>query len=74
MFAAWYPDMTGEPWHPIDDARLLQDYAWGCSVFTMAKRARRPEHEIAARLIELEHPLDRQPAPRKIRCTTWTRR
>jgi hypothetical protein len=73
-FAALFPDMTGQPWQPVDDLRLREDFGWGCATWIMAKRARRPAQEVLQRLLELGLQPQLQPAPRKIRSTTWTRR
>lgn len=74
MFAAYRPSLIGEPWTDWQDAHLLEDYFWGCSAFTMAMRARRTEAEVVARLEKLGHPMSKQPAPRHIRSTVWTRK
>lgn len=74
MFAYYCPPLTGEPWLAIDDARLLDDFDWGCSAFTMAKRARRSEDEVLQRLAQLGRSMASQPSGRKIRNTTWSRR
>lgn len=74
MFAYYREDLTGQPWLDVDDARLLDDYSYGCSLFTMAMRAIRSEADVRQRLAALGHPIEQLPAPRKIRDITWTRR
>jgi hypothetical protein len=74
MFAAFRQPLIGEPWEDWMDAALIEDWAWGCSAFTMAKRARRTEAEVLERLTALGKSMQEQPQGRKIRNTTWTRR
>lgn len=74
MFAYICPPLNGEPWTGMDDARLLDDWEWGCSPFTMAKRARRSEEEVLARLTALGYSMANQPQGKRIRNITWTRR
>jgi hypothetical protein len=74
MYAYYCPPLDGQPWLDIDDARLLDDYSWGCSLFIMSKRARRPEEEVLARLCLLGYSMEDQPKGKRIRSTTWTRR
>lgn len=73
-FAAFRPRRDGTPWHSIHDAALIEDWLWGCSLFTMSQRALRSEEECLARLVELGYSLESQPKPRRIRSITWTRR
>jgi hypothetical protein len=74
MFAYFCPPLNGEPWLDIDDARLTEDYLWGCSAFTMAKRARRSEEEVLARLAVLGRRMEDQPKGGRIRRIDWSRR
>lgn len=71
MYAAYKPDLTGEPWDDWQDAHLLEDYGFGCDADIMAKRARRTEAEVVARLAELGYSMADQPKGRKIRRTDW---
>ena len=73
MYAYYHPPRNGQPWLDIDDARLIEDWLYGCSLFTMAKRALRSEEEVEARLAEMGYSMDRQPKGRKIRDITWRR-
>jgi hypothetical protein len=73
MFAGYKPSLIGTPWDDWQDANLIEDFGWGCTVLAMSLRARRTEQEIEARLKHLGLDLDKQPK-RKIRNTTWTRR
>lgn len=58
-FAYLNESLAGEPWTPMDDARLLEDRDQGCDVHVMAMRARRTHAEVEKRLAELanDHPL-----------------
>jgi hypothetical protein len=74
VFACYREDLTDQAWLDVDDANLLEDFGWGCSLFTMAKRACRSEADVLARLAALGRSIEQQPPARKIRNTTWTRR
>jgi hypothetical protein len=74
MYAGFYPSLAGEPWEAWMDRALIEDYNWGCTALAMALRARRTEAEVVARLEQLGRPMRQQPAAKKIRNTTWTRR
>lgn len=63
-FVAWMPSRIGEPWEPWEDARILDDFDYGCSSWIIAKRARRTELEVVERLALLGKDFDKQP-PRK---------
>jgi hypothetical protein len=63
-YAYLCPRLDGEPWLDIDDARLIDDWLFGCDFFTLALRAKRSEDEVKARLLHLGCDLDR---PRRLR-------
>jgi len=73
MFAGFKPSLIGTPWDDWQDANIIEDFRWGCDASIIAKRARRTEEEVIARLKELGYSFDRQPK-RKIRRIDWTRR
>ncbi len=54
MFAGWMPSLIGQPWNELDDARIWDDRKAGCALWVMAKRARRTEDEVQARLAVLD--------------------
>jgi hypothetical protein len=70
MFAYIRQPLNGEPWTTRDDDLLIEDWLWGCSVFTMAKRALRSEEEVLERLAALGRRMEDQPKPKRRR--TWT--
>jgi hypothetical protein len=74
VYAYIHPRLDGQPWLSIDDARLLDDFDYGCTPFAMALRAKRSEDEVVQRLRQLGRSMASQPKGRKIRDITWSRR
>lgn len=64
MYAIYRTSLSGQEWLDIDDAYLELDYKFGCDLATMAKRARRSEEEVLARLAFLGCDMSK---PRKLR-------
>lgn len=64
-FAGWKTPRTGQPWEDWEDAKILDDFCYGCEVHLIAFRARRSIKEVQARLAHHGLSMDKRPKKRR---------